>query len=31
MVNQDEGSLGDYQWFSSAGHAQGVGSCRDKL
>ncbi|WMV13638.1 hypothetical protein MTR67_007023 [Solanum verrucosum] len=30
-VSQDEGSLGDQQWFSSAGHVQGVGSGRDKL
>ncbi|WMV08073.1 hypothetical protein MTR67_001458 [Solanum verrucosum] len=26
LVSQDEGSLGDQQWFSSAGHVQGVGS-----
>ncbi|WMV51017.1 hypothetical protein MTR67_044402, partial [Solanum verrucosum] len=30
-VNQDEGSLGDQQWSSNAGHVQGVGSGRDKL
>uniref|UniRef100_M1DS69 Uncharacterized protein n=1 Tax=Solanum tuberosum TaxID=4113 RepID=M1DS69_SOLTU len=30
-VSQDEGSLGDQKWFSSAGHVQGVGSGRDKL
>ncbi|WMV26414.1 hypothetical protein MTR67_019799, partial [Solanum verrucosum] len=30
VVSQDEGSLGDQQWFSSAGHVQGVGSGRDK-
>ncbi|WMV10398.1 hypothetical protein MTR67_003783 [Solanum verrucosum] len=29
-VSQDEGSLGDQQWFSSAGHVQGVGSNRDR-
>ncbi|WMV33915.1 hypothetical protein MTR67_027300 [Solanum verrucosum] len=29
VVNQDEGSLGDQQWSSSAGHIQGVGSGRD--
>ncbi|WMV54180.1 hypothetical protein MTR67_047565 [Solanum verrucosum] len=28
-VSQDEVSLGDQQWFSSAGHVQGVGSGRD--
>ncbi|WMV56689.1 hypothetical protein MTR67_050074 [Solanum verrucosum] len=28
-VSQDEGSLGDQQWSSSAGHVQGVGSGRD--
>ncbi|WMV36539.1 hypothetical protein MTR67_029924 [Solanum verrucosum] len=28
-VNQDEGSLGDQQWFSSVGYVQGVGSGRD--
>uniref|UniRef100_M1DDR9 Uncharacterized protein n=1 Tax=Solanum tuberosum TaxID=4113 RepID=M1DDR9_SOLTU len=27
--SQDEGSLGDQQWFLSAGHVQGVGSGRD--
>ncbi|KAH0691971.1 hypothetical protein KY289_019329 [Solanum tuberosum] len=26
VVSQDEGSLGDQQWSSSAGHVQGVGS-----
>ncbi|WMV20567.1 hypothetical protein MTR67_013952 [Solanum verrucosum] len=26
---QDEGSLGDQQWFLSAGHVQGVDSGRD--
>ncbi|WMV13592.1 hypothetical protein MTR67_006977 [Solanum verrucosum] len=30
-VSQDEGSLGDQQWFSSAGHVQGVDSGRDKI
>ncbi|WMV23349.1 hypothetical protein MTR67_016734, partial [Solanum verrucosum] len=29
-VSQDEGSLGDQQWSSSAGHVQGVGSGHDK-
>ncbi|WMV28028.1 hypothetical protein MTR67_021413 [Solanum verrucosum] len=29
-VSQDEGSLGDQQWSSSAGHVQGVGSGRDR-
>ncbi|WMV53905.1 hypothetical protein MTR67_047290 [Solanum verrucosum] len=29
-VSHDEGSLGDQQWSSSAGHVQGVGSGRDK-
>ncbi|WMV38413.1 hypothetical protein MTR67_031798 [Solanum verrucosum] len=29
VVSQDEGSLGDQQWSSSAGHVQGVGSGRD--
>ncbi|WMV45270.1 hypothetical protein MTR67_038655 [Solanum verrucosum] len=28
---QDEGSLGDHQWFLSVGHIQGVDSGRDKL
>ncbi|WMV38957.1 hypothetical protein MTR67_032342 [Solanum verrucosum] len=28
-VRQDEGSLGDQQWFLSAGHVQGVDSGRD--
>ncbi|WMV30352.1 hypothetical protein MTR67_023737 [Solanum verrucosum] len=28
-VSKDEGSHGDRQWFSSAGHVQGVGSGRD--
>ncbi|WMV58130.1 hypothetical protein MTR67_051515 [Solanum verrucosum] len=28
-VSQDEGSLGDQQWFSSVGHVQGVGMDRD--
>ncbi|WMV42174.1 hypothetical protein MTR67_035559 [Solanum verrucosum] len=28
-VSQDEGSLGDQQWFSSASHVQGVGSGRE--
>ncbi|WMV06684.1 hypothetical protein MTR67_000069 [Solanum verrucosum] len=28
-VSQDEGSLGDQQWFLSAGHVQGVDSGRD--
>ncbi|WMV10245.1 hypothetical protein MTR67_003630 [Solanum verrucosum] len=28
-VNQDEGSLGDQQWFLSAGHVQGIDSGRD--
>ncbi|WMV37929.1 hypothetical protein MTR67_031314 [Solanum verrucosum] len=27
----DEGSLGDQQWFSSAGHIKGVGSGHEKL
>ncbi|KAH0646943.1 hypothetical protein KY284_034827 [Solanum tuberosum] len=29
LYHQDEGSLGDQQWSSSAGHVQGVGSGRD--
>ncbi|WMV49848.1 hypothetical protein MTR67_043233, partial [Solanum verrucosum] len=29
-VSQDEGSLGDQQWFLSAGHVQSVGSGRDR-
>ncbi|WMV38600.1 hypothetical protein MTR67_031985 [Solanum verrucosum] len=29
-VSQDEGSLGNHQWFLSAGHVEGVGSGRDK-
>ncbi|KAH0750707.1 hypothetical protein KY290_029939 [Solanum tuberosum] len=29
--SQDEGSLGDQQWSSSAGHVQGVGSGRDNV
>ncbi|WMV45447.1 hypothetical protein MTR67_038832, partial [Solanum verrucosum] len=29
VVIQDEGSLGEQQWFSSAGHVQGVDSGRD--
>ncbi|WMV36721.1 hypothetical protein MTR67_030106, partial [Solanum verrucosum] len=28
---QDKGSLGDQQWFLSAGHVQGVDSGRDKV
>ncbi|WMV42166.1 hypothetical protein MTR67_035551 [Solanum verrucosum] len=28
--SQDEGSLGDQQWFSSADHVQGIGSGRDR-
>ena len=31
VVSQDEGSLGDQQWFLSAGHVQGVDSVGDKL
>ncbi|WMV50982.1 hypothetical protein MTR67_044367 [Solanum verrucosum] len=31
FVSQDEGLLGDQQWFLSTGHVQGVGSGRDKL
>ncbi|WMV14914.1 hypothetical protein MTR67_008299 [Solanum verrucosum] len=30
-VNQDEGLLGDQQWFLSAVHVQGVDLGRDKL
>ncbi|WMV39805.1 hypothetical protein MTR67_033190 [Solanum verrucosum] len=30
-VSQDEGSLGDQQWFSSAGHVQGIDSNRDSM
>ncbi|WMV33240.1 hypothetical protein MTR67_026625 [Solanum verrucosum] len=30
FVSHDECSLGDQQWFSSAGHIQGVNSSRDK-
>ncbi|WMV57943.1 hypothetical protein MTR67_051328 [Solanum verrucosum] len=30
FVIHNEGSLGDQQWFSSAGHVQGIGSGRDK-
>ncbi|WMV07260.1 hypothetical protein MTR67_000645 [Solanum verrucosum] len=29
-VSQNEGPLGDQQWFLSAGHVQGVDSGRDK-
>uniref|UniRef100_M0ZNR6 Uncharacterized protein n=1 Tax=Solanum tuberosum TaxID=4113 RepID=M0ZNR6_SOLTU len=29
--SQDEGSLGDQQWFLSAGHVQGVDSGRDTM
>ncbi|WMV46761.1 hypothetical protein MTR67_040146, partial [Solanum verrucosum] len=29
FASQDEGSLGDQQWFLNAGHVQGVGSGRD--
>ncbi|WMV19587.1 hypothetical protein MTR67_012972, partial [Solanum verrucosum] len=29
-VSQDEGSLGNHQWFLSSGHIQGVDSSRDK-
>ncbi|WMV20164.1 hypothetical protein MTR67_013549, partial [Solanum verrucosum] len=29
VVSQDEGSLGDQQWFLSVGHVQGVDSGRD--
>ncbi|WMV24433.1 hypothetical protein MTR67_017818, partial [Solanum verrucosum] len=29
FVNQDKGSLGDQQWFSSVGHVYGVDSGRD--
>jgi len=31
VVSQDEGSLGDQQWFLSVGHVLGVGSGRDSL
>ncbi|WMV14967.1 hypothetical protein MTR67_008352 [Solanum verrucosum] len=31
LVRQDEGSFGDHQWFSSAGHVQGVSSGRDTV
>ncbi|KAH0685425.1 hypothetical protein KY290_016696 [Solanum tuberosum] len=31
MQTQDEGSLGDQQWFLSASHVQGVDSGRDTL
>ncbi|WMV59083.1 hypothetical protein MTR67_052468 [Solanum verrucosum] len=30
-ISQDEGSLGDQQWFLSVGHVQGVDSGRDTL
>ncbi|WMV19846.1 hypothetical protein MTR67_013231 [Solanum verrucosum] len=30
-VSQDEGSLGDHQWFLSVGHVQGVDLGRDSL
>ncbi|WMV33999.1 hypothetical protein MTR67_027384 [Solanum verrucosum] len=31
VVSQDEGPLGDHQWFLSVGHVQGVDSSRDIL
>lgn len=31
VVNKDDGSLGNHQWFSSADHVYGIGLDRNKL